>query len=372
MMRCKLYILALGLLAPALHAQFLLNDVSPGDLGMPPNAQLILCLGLMGAGKMANDSSIVPKGPVAEVTWEEFREGLDGTPIPNDVSHSIKKWFSEQGLVTQEDDFQGMSHSITTFQHQGSRLIGEETVVFNPARPDIPKMWSYWKYDASGKLADFTDGRGQTLELHYENFKRDQKGRMVSFDYRRGPNDILETHTELEYSTDGQTVREATFDETNTLFETRIKTLDNAGRVARLEIHETTWPARLPSRTIRVAFKYDEQGRLVEQDTEPYKVESDGGEQEIPPGKIHLTYDDGQHTRTMSYEGEEGPITSTVALDVTGALIRSGFKTAEQSYDSRLEFTYDDHGNWITCKQWVTAEGTRKMTGLWRRTIAYR
>ncbi len=325
----------------------------------------------MGAGKMANDPAIVPKGPVAEFTWEEFREGLDGTPIPNDVSHSIKKKFDEQGLITQEDDVQGASHSTTTFLYQGSRLISEETTSLHPSMPDIPKMWSHWDYDASGKLADFTNGRGQMLENHYGNFKRDQKGRLVSFDYRHGPSELPVTHTELAYSPDGQTVHEAEFDENGTLFATRIETLDGAGRVSRLEIHETTWPERLPGRTIRVAFKYDEQGRLVEQDTEPYRVESEGGEQEIPPGAIHVTYDDIRHTRTMSYDGEEGPIISTVALDETGALIRSSLKGAGLGNDSSLEFTFDDHGNWITCRQRVTVGGTRKVSGLWRRAITY-
>lgn len=44
------------------------------------------------------------------------------------------------------------------------------------------------------------------------------------------------------------------------------------------------------------------------------------------------------------------------------------------SAGGRLELgcTYDSHGNWAECKQWLTSEGARTANKLWRRSITYR
>ena len=125
---------------------------------------------------------------------------------------------------------------------------------------------------------------------------------------------------------------------------------------------------------MRVAFRYDAAGRLVEQTSDPHAV-GPGSEFEVPPGKITLVYGDAKHTRDISYvEGIER-LNSTVHFDGTGAIVAMRMSTdgdAGNAIQVELECSYDDHANWTECRRWAKLGELRRMNGLWRRRLTYR
>jgi len=81
------------------------------------------------------------------------------------------------------------------------------------------------------------------------------------------------------------------------------------------------WTSKQWTDPIHVAFRYDAKGRLIEQATDPYKLEPTGSEQSIPRGKVSLTYDDTKHTRETSYTDGSERIGSVLQFDAAGASI---------------------------------------------------
>ena len=97
------------------------------------------------------------------------------------------------------------------------------------------------------------------------------------------------------------------------------------------------------------------------------------GEQEIPPGKITVVYDDARHTKQTSYTSDEGQMLSTIQMDEQGLAIATSTNVSGTPAEAMsLEFENDDHGNWTTCRRYVISGPNRKQTGLWTRTITYR
>jgi hypothetical protein len=102
---------------------------------------------------------------------------------------------------------------------------------------------------------------------------------------------------------------------------------------------------------LKVSFRYDEKGRLIEQDTDAHEFDKSGSEQELPPGKISIAYDDVKNTKTTSYSGDEGSLVLTVTRNSSGATIRFTGGTAGAPLDGVIDCAYDSHGNWTTCRQ---------------------
>ena len=94
--------------------------------------------------------------------------------------------------------------------------------------------------------------------------------------------------------------------------------------------------------------------------------------EQAPPGKISITYDDAKHTKTTSYTSPEGAISSTLTYDSSGPVIGLAASGAGQSFDARLQCTFDSKNNWTGCLQLVESEGSSTVTKEWRRTITYR
>jgi hypothetical protein len=111
---------------------------------------------------------------------------------------------------------------------------------------------------------------------------------------------------------------------------------------------------------------------LVEQNTEPYEIERQGVEDELPPGKVVIAYDDTKHTKTTAYSGKDGALTSTLTYDTTEAVTEMVLQTDHRSTDAKLQCEYDSRGNWTSCQLVVIGAGISKVGRKWRRTITYR
>jgi hypothetical protein len=355
--------------ASSLSAQFLTELLPDQDIGRPPRPPFISFLGIVAMGKMVTDSSTPPKGPVAEILAEELRAETTPAGLAGEVLASVKTKYDEQWRVVEEIRRESGRETVTVNGYQGNRLVSQETMF--PGRK-LPKAWNYWTYDQSGKLTEFRRGKGDAIENHDTNFQRDPQGRLLSFDYRQGAKDDLASHTEFRYSTDGKTVdiTESYKNGESTGSTTQI--VDDSGHVVQVIIRELDWRTKKPKPPLKVAFSYDREGRLVEQNTDAYDFEPSTGEQELPPGKVSIVYDDTRHTKKTEYSGKEGFLSSTVTYNSVGEAIGAAYRTGEESFQTNMDCIYDSHENWTSCRQLVKRGGVSTITKVWRRTIIYR
>ena len=371
MKRCKCSAVVIGgtLFAQSLYSQFGTESVADRDIGRPPRPPLITFLGIVSPGKLVTDLSLPPIGPVAETLYEELR----GQPTPagpaGEVVSSARTTYNSDGLPVEDvrTEFGSQASMISTYQ--GKRLVSQESTY--PATP--VKFWEYWTYDQVGKLTEYRRGRGKEIENHDLNFTRDGEGRLTGFEYRQGPKDEPGQRTAIIYSDAGKTATTIHYNmQTGEETDSLIQKMDDEGRVIHVEIRERDWQTKKPKTPLGVTFRYDQKGRLVEQNTDPHEFERAGSEEELPPGKISIAYDDVKQTKTTEYKNQEGSLTSTLTLDGNGATIGIIAGTPGELTNIRIDCVYDDHGNWTTCRQVAQVSGINTVGKTWRRTITYR
>jgi len=369
--RCSAWMIVGLLFTSSMSAQFGTEELPDEDIGRPPKAPLITFLGLVTHGKLVTDPSIAPAGPVAQTLYEELRTEDTAAGRACEVMTSIKASWDESGHETEEIRKERGTEIDTINRYDGPRLVSQEST-FPNRTPPKPKFWSYWVYDESGKLIEFRRGSGDQIQSHGTNFRRDAEGRLTSYEYRQGPKDELFSRAELRYSADGKTVDQTEYDAAGAFIESWTEIEDDRGHVATLVIRDQDWQTKQMKAPVKIAFLYDEKGRLIEQDTDAHP--SDGSENEgtPPPGKVSIAYDDGKHTKTTSYSGDEGLLALTVTQNASGAAVRFVGGTERMTRDSLIDCTYDTHGNWTTCQQINEAGGGHRVERLWRRTITYR
>ena len=355
------------LLAPILSAQFGTEALPDQDIGRPPRAPFITFLGIATPGKMITDPALPPSGPVLKTHYEELRAHETPAGPAGGVMTSILTTWDEGGRVVEEI----RPESDTIYRYDGTRLVSQELTFPNNRRP-APKAWNYWVYDPAGKLIEYRRGSGDEIQNHDTNFKRDGRGRLTSYEYRQGPKDELFSRTELRYSDDGKTVDLTQYDSAGAVTQTTTETLDDQGQVVMAVNRDRDWPTKQMKSPLRVAFRYDGKGRLIEQDTDAHEFDKSGSEFELPPGKISLAYDDLKHTKTTSYSSDEGQLAFTVTSDARGATIGFIAGTKDITLETTIDCEVDSHGNWTTCRQTVKTAGVSRVEKMWRRTITYR
>jgi len=357
--------------ASFLSAQFGTERVADRDLGRPSQPPFITFLGIVTPGKMTTDPSLVPQGPVAEVLFEELRATTSPGGPAGQVLTSIKTTYDQQGRAIEDVRKEYGGETNTVNRYDGPRLVSQESTFPNSKAPR-PKFWNRWTYNQSGKLTEYRRGSGDVIQNHLTNFNRDPQARLLSFDYRQGPKDDLFSHTELHYSPDGKTVEISSSDQAGNVTRITTQTADDQGHIVQATIQEWDWKAKKLKPPLKVAFRYDQQGRLIEQNTDAHDFERGGSEHELPPGKISITYDDAKHTKTTAYSGQEGRLTSTVTYNAIGTVIGVSATAAGQTIATKLECSYDNHDNWTSCRQLGERAGVSTLTKMWRQTITYR
>src|SRR6185295_7475187 len=95
-------LIAPPLLSSILFAQMASWNVAEQDLGRPARPPFISFLGIAAPGQMAIDASLRPKGPVAEVLFEELRVGSTPSGPAGEVIETIKCKYDAQGRVVEE------------------------------------------------------------------------------------------------------------------------------------------------------------------------------------------------------------------------------------------------------------------------------
>jgi hypothetical protein len=290
------------------------------------------------------------------------------------LSRTLTTELDEGGREVAQIDNKGSTETKTVATYQNGNILTRDSTSAFQGKPNSAAVWERWSYVA-GHVVDFRRGRGDKLENHYTNMKYDQQGRLTSIEYHPGPGDELQDRTDYKYSADGETIEVVQYDARGGRLRSHTQVMDDQGRVIRFEINEKDWRTKQWKPPLRVAFRYDATGRLVEQVSEPHAVENTGSEFAVPPGKVTLVYDDAKHTREIWYvEGTER-LNSTVEFDGAGAIVAMRMNTDGDSGNAvqvTLECSYDDHGNWTECRRLAALGEQRRMNGLWRRRLTYR
>jgi hypothetical protein len=354
-----------------LSAQFLTENLPDQDIGGPPRPPFITFLGIVMPGTLVTDKSVPPAGPVAQTLYEELRAHATPAGPAGEVMYSITATWDEGGRVIEEVRREGGAESDTINRYVGARLVSQETTYLHTRQP-VPKTWNYWVYDPSGKLTEYRRGKADQIQNHDTNFKRDEQGRLTSFEYRQGAKDELSSRPELRYSNDGKTVDITQYDAAGAIVLSTTQTVDDQEHVVTAAIRDRDWKTKQMKAPLKVFFRYDKKGRLIEQDTAAYAFDK-SNEQELPPGKISIVYDDVKNTKTTSYSGDEGSMVLAVARNASGATVGFTGGAGGVPIDSVIDCVYDSHGNWTTCRQ--TSGGppaVNNIAKMWRRKITYR
>ena len=323
---------------------------------------------------MVTDTSLAPKGPVAEVFYEELRSKATPAGPAGEVVTSVRSKYDEAERAVEVTSKAFGSETFTLNKYDGARLVSQESTSSNNKNAGFAS-WNYWIYDASGKLTEFRRGGGDEIQNHIVNLKRDTQGRLVSFEYRQGAKDALFNRMEYRYSSNGKTIDSTSFDAAGNVGSSTTAVLDDRGHVASVVIRNRDAKTKALATFVRVAFRYDASGRLTEQVTDTTAAISN--EQDLPPGKVSITYDDSKRTKTTAYSGKEGSLSSTITSNSSGETIGIVVRTGSSSVDVRLECAYDKYENWTTCQQVAKQGETREsditvVNKMWRRTITYR
>jgi hypothetical protein len=331
-----------------------------------------------------------PKGPVAEVRWEKSQIHIWEPDKPISLSETITVKYDQQG------------HEIErTNENVGVRPWKTRTVkVYKDGLPQSEEdenpgnglQWSSWSNDHQGRIKEIRRGTGIELHNHYLNFKYDSHGRLTGFEYRQGTKDEPFSSTEIEYN--GILVHTQETEKDFGVQTSEAQVLDDSGHVAELRYNEPGEKIG-ERRLFHVAFKYDDKGRVVEQVTDPFKLQS-GDDSEPIPGKVTVRYEDDKHLSELQYYNPDGKVALRIVsqLDHDGAVcsIRvfdgtgkekppsttvANLKTKQleqRSGRSEWEVVYDERGNWTERRLWFTPSdgGARVLQQLVRQIITYR
>jgi len=150
----------------------------------------------------------------------------------------------------------------------------------------VPKAWNYWVYDPSGKLTEYRRGKADQIQNHDTNFKRDAQGRLspvtsIVRDRKTSCSAARNCATRMTArpSISPSTTRLARFVQSTT------QSVDDQGHVVTAVIRDRDWRTKQMKAPLKVSFRYDKKGRLIEQDTDAHVFDKSGSEEELPPGK---------------------------------------------------------------------------------------
>jgi len=330
----------------------------------PPNPPLMAFLRVMGMAQPMTDASLPVKGPVERVEYQEHNT-FRLTDSPPALLRSLVLEFDEMGREVSETEV-GKSRTMLTYR--GNRPLTRETTFLR----DGAVQEQIWTYDAAEHLTDFKASRGGKISNHFTSFKYDVKGRITGREYRQGPADALQSRTGYEYSPDGRRITEVTYDEKNEPVRMSIRIFDDKGQVVACEEAARDSKTHELGKPRHFRFRYDEKGRVIEQDAEPEKAGTHQDEQSIPAGVVSIAYNDEKETREIAYSANGIDVRVIQNLDENGAITALSSVTPAGKLSAEFECSYDAHGNWTACKRWGVIEGDRRLSGWWTRSMTYR
>jgi hypothetical protein len=354
--------------------------------GPPKNPSIFSQMTVIWQGSLPFQNGVDVRGHVASIVREEIQ-----SPDQNPVE-TTKLVFDEDRRVIRTIHESSLGVSTASNVWVKGRLQNQ-TAHHHRADGKMADWdeWQHWVYDANGHLSEFHAGRDNVEWNYYLNFKYDADGKPLGYEYRDSKAGGPSTFTEISYS--GKTITLSRLDSVRRKFYEQVQVVDDRNRPVDLKVSDLSGGQL--KQWYRVKFKYDNKNRVVEQNTDPFKL-GDGDDYSPIPGKLVVEYNDERHSgqheffdpdgklalHTIFSFDRDGILTSLRVLDASGKeLIGEDMFVDPQSHRATArpgnvewEVIYDDFGNWTERRRWFTPAdgGPRVMTRLVRQTIAYR
>jgi hypothetical protein len=350
--------------------------------GLPRNPPIFSEMTVLMQGALQAEDRGSPKGNVASI--ERSDEPQSGQrPNPTPTRTTLK--FDESGHLVKSIYEDSLAVSTTTLVWQENKLQKQETVHHrNDARFADWTDWSQWTYK-NRRLSEIRSGRDKAATMDLVDFRYDTKGRLLGYEV------LAQEVVEISYMGNQVITSEFNKYDRRKTYE-QIQAIDDKGRVIDLRVSDMTG-GKL-TLWYHAAFKYDDKDRVIEQQTDPFKLGS-GDDYSPLPGKLTIDYDDEKQTgeqRFYDTDGKlqlhtkfgydrDGALTKLRVVDSSGKEVAGGETFVDAQYESTTrtgsvewEVIYDDHGNWTERRRWFTpADGSPKlMTRLIRQSITYR
>jgi hypothetical protein len=357
--------------------------------GPPKNPPIFSEMTAILQGGLQYENTADVKGSVASVEREETQSAKQG---PYAYHTKTKLRFDEEGHLVERVQESSLGVSAISNVWVNGKLQNQ-TVHHHRTGGDATydsDEWQRWTYDAKGRLSEFRAGRDKVEWNYYLNFKYDADGRPLGYEYRDSKIGGPPTYTEIAYS--GKTVTLSRLDGVRRRFYEQVQVVDERNRVVDLKVSDLS--AGQLKQWYRVTFKYDDKNRVVEQNTDPFKLGS-GDDYSPVPGKLVVEYNDEKHSGQQKFfdtDGKlalhtifsfdpDGVLTSLHVLDSSGKEQVGGetfidpqtHKATTHPGNVEWEIIYDTHGNWTERRRWFTPDdgSPRIMTRLIRQTITY-
>lgn len=354
--------------------------------GPPKNPPIFSQMTVIMQGGLQFENTTDVRGPVAELQRADQPQSQNQsaehrvTTLKFDDQERLIKRIYEDGLGTT---------TMTNVVRDGR--LQSQTVDYHSTKHGDWQEWQKWSYDEHGRLSDFRAGRDNVEWNHYLNFKYDDDGRPLGYEYRDSKIGGPPVFTEISYS--GKKVSLSRLDVNRHKFFEQVQIVDDSKRVIDLKVSDLS-DGQL-KQWYHVAFKYDDKNRVIEQSTEPFKLGS-GDDYSPIPGKLVVEYADDKHSGEQKFFDTDGKLVlhTTFSFDHDGVLTKlrvvdasgkeqTGGETIVDPQTHKLsdrpgsvewEVIYDDHGNWTERRRWFTpTDGSpRIMTRLVRQTVTYR
>jgi hypothetical protein len=351
--------------------------------GPPKNPPIFSMMTAIWQGGLQYQDHVELKGPVVKVVREENQTLEDN---PNPFHHKSILTFDEQNQLIERVDEDSLGVATTTLEWVHGRP-GSMSTKHHRNDGKIPDWdeWEKWSYNDQGRVSEFRAGRDKEQMNWLVNFRYDKEGRPLGYE------DKAVSLVELSYSGNKVTFSKLEKYDRHKFFE-QVQIVDEKNLVTDLRVSDMSGGQLKP--WYHAAFKYDQKGRVIEQDTDPFKVGS-GDDYSPLPGKVLVTYDDEKRTGEQKYYDPQGklglhtrfefdrdgiPVKFHI-LDASGnekvgseGFIDSTRKITDRLGDVEWEVLYDDHGNWTERRRWfIPADGSpRIMTRIVKQTITYR
>ena len=338
-------------------------------------------------GGLQYQNTVDLKGPVASAKREEAQSPSQS---PNAYhTETVFKFDDHERLVERTND-NSIGGSTTTNVWVNGRLSraksGPSSTQWQIARFELERVGRNGATDKDGYLSEFKAGHNKEEMNDYVNFKYDSAG------HCRGYEMYAETLTEISYVGNRITLSRLQKFQRRKFFE-QVQIVDDKKRVVDLRVSDLS--GNKLKLWYHVTFKYDDKDRVIEQDTEPFKVGS-GDDYSPMPGKLIVEYHDQKHSGDQKFYDTEGKLAlhTTFEFDHDGVFTKlrvldtsgkeqMGGEIFHDPQSSKLitrpgqvewEVVYDDHGNWTERRRWfMPADGSpRIMTRAIRQEINYR
>lgn len=351
--------------------------------GPPKNPPIFSAMTAIWQGGLEYQDYVNLKGPVVKVIREEDQTKEDN---PNPFHHKSVLSFDEQNHLIERVDEDSTGVATTTLEWVHGRLESMSTKHHrNDGKTPDWEEWEKWSYNAKGRVGEFRAGRDKEQMNWLVNFGYDQIGRPLGYE------DKAVSLVEISYSVNTITLSKLKKYNRQKFFE-QVQKVDDKNRVTDLKISDMSggqlklW--------YHVAFKYDQKGRVIEQNTDPYKLGS-GDDYSPLPGKLLVNYDDEKRTGEQEYYDSQGKLSLHTRFELDREDVPVKFHIVDPSGKEKVgsemfidptgkmtspagniewEVLYDDHGNWTERRRWFMPAdgGPRIMTRIIKQSITYR